>query len=137
MPYRHQIRVRYGECDQQGVAFNAHYMAWMDDATEVWVRGLAPGGDYRQLEWEWMVVRAAIEWQGSARNADVIALDVGIVRYGRSSFDFGFIGSIRDTPVFRARSVCVSVKPPLLEKIDTPLHVKALLGAALPWTVPD
>ena len=24
--------VRYGECDQQGVVFNAHYLAWADEA---------------------------------------------------------------------------------------------------------
>jgi len=33
-PYRHSIRVRYGEVDRQGVVFNAHYMAYMDDALE-------------------------------------------------------------------------------------------------------
>jgi len=72
MSYQHEIRVRYGECDQQGVVFNANYMAYMDDATEVWTRGLAPNGDYRELGWEWMVVRAAVEWQSSARNADLL-----------------------------------------------------------------
>ena len=36
-PYRHTIRVRYGEVDKQGVVFNAHYMAYMDDAMETWL----------------------------------------------------------------------------------------------------
>ena len=30
--------VRYGECDQQGVVFNAHYMAYCDDASDRWLR---------------------------------------------------------------------------------------------------
>ena len=67
MPFRHQVRVRYGECDQQGVVFNANYMAYLDDATEVWVRSFSPNGDYRELGWEWMVVRATIEWSSSER----------------------------------------------------------------------
>lgn len=136
MPFRHQIRVRYGECDQQGVAFNAHYMAWMDDATEVWIRGLIPGGDYRELGWEWMVVRATVAWQSSARNADILDIEVGIVRYGKSSFDFGFRGSIEGRAVFTGRTVCVSVTPVELRKMETPARVRALLGEPLDWDVP-
>ncbi len=136
MPYRHELRVRYGECDQQGVVFNANYMAYMDDATEVWTRGFCPGGDYRALGWEWMVVRSAIEWQSSARNAEVLTLDVAVVRYGRTSFDFGFVGSVADRPVFRARTVCVSVTPVTLEKMSMPAVVRENFGPAETWDVP-
>ncbi len=31
-PFRCQVRVRFGECDMQGVVFNAHYLAYIDDA---------------------------------------------------------------------------------------------------------
>ncbi|MCB1746959.1 MAG: acyl-CoA thioesterase [Gammaproteobacteria bacterium] len=136
MSFRHQIRVRYGECDQQGVAFNAHYMAWMDDATEVWVRGISPGGDYHAFDWEWMVVKSVIEWQSSARTADLLDIDVGVVRWGRSSFDFGFVGCVAGRPVFSGRTVAVSVKPVTLAKMDTPAAVRELLGPALDWDVP-
>ena len=36
--------VRYGECDQQGVVFNAHYLAYVDDALDQWLRVLFPDG---------------------------------------------------------------------------------------------
>ena len=137
MPFRHQVRVRYGECDQQGVVFNANYMAYLDDATEVWVRSFSPNGDYRELGWEWMVVRATIEWSSSARNADLLDIDTAIVRYGTSSFDFGFVGSIEGRDVFKARSVCVSVAPVTLEKMTTPSNVMELLGEVCDWEVPD
>ena len=42
MSFRHSIRVRYGECDMQGVVFNAHYLAYVDDALEhrrLWLHG--------------------------------------------------------------------------------------------------
>jgi acyl-CoA thioester hydrolase len=36
-PFRHRLRVRYHECDPQGVVFNAHYLAYIDLAvTEMW-----------------------------------------------------------------------------------------------------
>lgn len=137
MSFRHQLRVRYGECDQQGVVFNAHYMAYIDDATEVWISSVAPGGDYLALGWDWMVVRAVIEWQGPARNGETITIDTAVVRYGSSSFDLGFIGSVAERAVFRARAVCVSVTPLSLEKIPTPVHIRALLGAAQSWDLPS
>ena len=36
-PFRHRLRVRYHECDPQGVVFNANYLAYFDIAlTELW-----------------------------------------------------------------------------------------------------
>jgi acyl-CoA thioester hydrolase len=36
-PFRHRLRVRYHECDPQGIVFNAHYLAYFDLAvTELW-----------------------------------------------------------------------------------------------------
>jgi len=33
----HRLRVRYSECDAQGVLFNAHYLAYIDHTiTELW-----------------------------------------------------------------------------------------------------
>jgi len=35
--FRHRLRVRYGECDPQGVVFNANYVAYFDVMiTELW-----------------------------------------------------------------------------------------------------
>ena len=36
-PFTHHLRVRYAECDAQGVVFNAHYLAYFDTSlTELW-----------------------------------------------------------------------------------------------------
>src|ERR671910_1039928 len=44
VPYRHTLRIRYGECDMQGIVFNAHYLAYCDDAFGAWVSAGIPGG---------------------------------------------------------------------------------------------
>ena len=41
MSYTHQIRVRYVDCDMQGVVYNAHYLTFIDDAFDCWMRELA------------------------------------------------------------------------------------------------
>ena len=46
MSYHQQFRVRYGECDMQGVVFNAHYLAYCDDAVDTWLRQALPGQIY-------------------------------------------------------------------------------------------
>lgn len=135
MYFDHQIRVRYSECDQQGVVFNAHYMAYMDDATEVWLRSLTEDDDLHD-RWEWMIVRATLEWQSSARNGDLLDIKVGVLRFGNTSFDFGFIGTVDGRPVFRGRSVCVTVDKDTLTKMPTPDRVRDLIGDTVDWDVP-
>jgi acyl-CoA thioesterase FadM len=44
MAYRHTLRVRYGEVDMQGHAFNAHYLAYVDDACNAWFRQVLGAG---------------------------------------------------------------------------------------------
>ena len=65
-PFRHRISVRFGEVDQQGVVFNAHYLAYMDDAMETWMRAFP---DLRQtFGWDMMLKKCTLEWQGSVGN---------------------------------------------------------------------
>lgn len=136
MSYRYSTRVRYGECDQQGIVFNANYMVFMDDATEQWVSSKAPDGKFLSLDWDWMVVRSVLEWKAPAHFGDILEIHVGIVRYGSTSFDVGHVGTVNGAPVFSARTVCVSCVPVTLEKCPIPDRIKALLGEAIPMDVP-
>lgn len=136
MSYRYQTRVRYGECDQQGVVFNANYMVYMDDASEQWVSSLAPDGTFKSLDWDYMVVRSVLEWRGSARSGEVLTIDVAVVRYGTTSFDLGYVATRAGEPLFAARSVCVSVEPVTLRKCAIPARIRALLGPARDLDVP-
>ena len=66
--HHHEIRVRYGEVDMQRVVFNAHYLAYVDDAIDHWMRQL--DGDFEEFGWDFMVKKAAVEWHGSAGLGD-------------------------------------------------------------------
>ena len=52
-PYVHRIQVRYGEVDMQRVVFNAHYLAYCDDAVENWLR--ARGVQVADHGWDFML----------------------------------------------------------------------------------
>jgi len=124
--YRHRIPIRYGEVDMQQVVFNAHYMAYCDDAIETWFR--VADIDVRGYGWDIMLVKAVIEWQGSSTAGEVLDIDVGIARWGNTSLDVGFTGAVGERPVFTATITYVGVKAGTTEKMPCPPELRAQLG---------
>jgi acyl-CoA thioester hydrolase len=127
--FRHTVRVRYGEVDQQGVVFNAHYLAYMDDALENWIASL--GDLRREHDWDMMLKKATIEWQGSVGSGDSLDLDLAIVSWGRTSWTVGYLGTCRGEPVFTGEVVYVSVRLGENAAMDTPAGIRAALGEAV------
>lgn len=124
----HRVRVRYGEVDMQRVVFNAHYLAYCDDACESFVR--ARGVRDAAPDFDFMLKKATIEWSGSATVFDDLAIAVHVSRWGNSSFDMSFAGTVGERPVFAAVITYVAVKegadPPVA--VPVPDGVRALLG---------
>ena len=129
-PYRHRLRVRYGEVDMQGVAFNAHYLAWCDDALEVWFGevGVRAAG----IGWDCMVVRTVIEWSEGAHAGDHVDIDVAVTRWGRTSFDVGFTGTVAERALFTATTTYVGVATGTTEPTEPPDEVRERLGGPPP-----
>lgn len=87
MPFSHDLRVRYGECDPQGIVFNPNYLAYFDHTvTELW-RASSLGS------WESMVARgvdvvvgeANLRFRAPARFDDVITVSAAIATFGTTS----------------------------------------------------
>lgn len=125
-PYRHEVRIRYGEVDMQGVVFNAHYLAYCDDAVDSWLRTLDVR--FEQLGWDLMLKKATVEWHGPAGIGDVLAIDIGVDRWGHTSFDIGLDGSVGERPVFSAVITYVGVRAGTKETMPPPPAIRALLG---------
>jgi acyl-CoA thioester hydrolase len=126
----HRIRVRYGEVDMQRVVFNAHYLAYCDDAIESWLNVL--GVKVSDHGWDYMVKRATIEWQGTATVHEVLDIEVGIDRWGTTSFDVGFTGRVGERPVFQCATTYVGVSAGTRSKMAMPPQLRAVLGDAGP-----
>jgi acyl-CoA thioesterase FadM len=78
--------------------------------------------------WDFMLKAATVEWQGSATVHDHLDIAVGIERWGTTSFDVGFTGTVEDRPVFTARVTYVGVRAGTQEKMPAPAHIRELLG---------
>ena len=91
MAARWSSPVRYVECDQQGVVFNAHYLTWADEASYPW---WASHG----LPWDELVARgvdpvvkaSSLEWSSSARFGDTVTVDAETEKIGRTSVTVRF-----------------------------------------------
>ena len=127
MSYLHRIRVRYGECDMQRVVFNANYLAYCDDAADLWFQAL--GVDLESHGWDVMVKKASVTWSGSAKARDELAIAVAVRRWGNTSFDLGFDGSVGEQPVFSADITYVAVKAGTTETVRVPDDFRAAADA--------
>jgi len=79
--------VRYVECDQQSIVFNAHYLTWADEAVMPVLQGL--GVTYAELQrrgLEQVVVATTLSWTASARWGDTVEVDGTVESVGRTSF---------------------------------------------------
>ena len=119
-------RVRYGEVDSQGVVYNAHYLAIADDAVEEWFASLPVSA--ADFGWDFMLKRATIDWTGSAGLRDDITVEVGIERWGNTSFELGFTARVGERPVFTAAITYVGVERGTTTTMPPPPEVRAALG---------
>ncbi|SNS92810.1 acyl-CoA thioester hydrolase [Geodermatophilus saharensis] len=109
--------VRFVECDQQGVVFNAHYLVWADEASALWWASLG-------LPWQEIAARAdpvvkasTLEWSSPARYGDTVAVEAETERVGRTSV------TVRFTVRVGERVCCV---------VHT-TYVGTAGGAPVPW----
>ncbi|WP_299057312.1 thioesterase family protein [uncultured Nocardioides sp.] len=123
--------VRYVECDQQGVVFNAHYLTWADEASMAWyadVVGLA-ATDHAAMVEALMVKTSTLEWFSGARWGETVEVHVDALSLGRSSL------VLRFTITAEGRPCCV-VETTYVWTADGrsapwPEHLRAAVGAHL------
>ncbi|MDG2426807.1 MAG: thioesterase family protein [Acidimicrobiales bacterium] len=126
MSYTQDIRIRYGEVDAQGVVFNAHYLAYLDDVTDTWLRNL--DGEFEETGWEVMLRRADLTWHGSAGVHDVLTVDAAVTRWGTTSFDVAFEARVDGQLVLTATVFYVGVSAVDHVPTPPPSAVRAHLG---------
>jgi acyl-CoA thioester hydrolase len=86
VPFSHELRVRYGECDPQGIVFNANYLAYFDVAvTELWREAIGPWEAMVERGYDVVVAEANLRFRAPARFDDVIALGARVAELGVTS----------------------------------------------------
>ena len=125
MAFENDYRIRYAECDQQGVVFNSWYLLYMDDSVDVWLRELDM--DFESRGWEVMVKRSEIVWHGSARPNETLTLTCEVSRWGDTSLDVSIRGAVGDRHCFDGTMVYVVVDTTEHRPMPIPDDVRAHL----------
>jgi acyl-CoA thioester hydrolase len=124
--YSVDIRVRYNECDMQGIVFNGNYLVYVDETLDRW---LADSLDDDAIDTVDMVVkRATVEWQSPAHRGEILSVVPAVARWGNTSFELTFTGSVGDRPVFVATMLYVNVVPGTKTPTPVPQHVRDALA---------
>ena len=128
------FRVRYHECDPQGIVFNAHYFTYFDmTMTEVF-RASFPGAGYQAMISEHgvdvVVAEATARFAASARFDEEIELRAAITRLGTTGMTTR-MQALRDGDVLVTGELRhVFVDATTWEKTPIPDAVRAALT---PW----
>jgi acyl-CoA thioester hydrolase len=84
--FSHRIRVRYAECDPQGVVFNANYYAYFDLLiTELWREQVGGYNTMLEAGVDLSVVESRARFIQPARFDDEIDLNATIARLGNTA----------------------------------------------------
>ena len=118
--------VRYAECDQQGVVFNAHYLAYADEAVTHVLAGLGvPYASLLERGLDTAVVASELHWSSPARWGDVVEVDGRVEQVGRTSFVVAMTISVGERLCCQVRTTYVLVDR---DRVPTPIpdDVRAL-----------
>lgn len=90
-PHKCQVRVRYADADQMGVAYNSVYLVWFEVGRTEWLR--ARGMPYQDVEAKGLslpIVEATLRIRVGARYDDLIDIEttLGEVRSRKIVFDY-------------------------------------------------
>lgn len=86
MPFEHPLRVRFGECDPQGIVFNAHYVAWFDVAlTELWREAICSWSAMVERGVDAVLAQLEVTFHAPARADELVRLNVSVEALGRTS----------------------------------------------------
>ena len=128
-PYVYELRVRYHECDPQGIVFNANHFAYFDmTLTELWREVF---GSYDAVREDYgtdvMVKDAQATFHAAPRFDEVIAVEMTIEKLGNSSMVSHFEEKRDGELLVSGRVVHVFVDPATWKKQDIPASVRERL----------
>ena len=128
----HRLRVRYSECDQQGVVFNGHYLFYYDNAiTEMWRDRIGPYQEMVSRGFDIVVAEATLRYRNAARFDELVDISMPVAHLGTTSMIIRPEFRVGDRLVADGEIRHVFVDPSTLAKKAMPDDIRtALSGAA-------
>jgi acyl-CoA thioester hydrolase len=131
--FTHSLRVRYGECDQQGVVFNANWLAYFDHViTELWRELIGDYAGMVEKGADMMVAEASIRFRGSARFDDLVEFRLTVDSMSNTALSTRIEAWVGETLAVEGSMRHVFVEPGTNTKKAIPDEIRAALGPLVP-----
>jgi acyl-CoA thioester hydrolase len=126
VPFVHRLRVRFHECDPQGVVFNANYFTYFDVAlTEMWREAFGSYGEVVAGGTDVVVVEASARYRAPARFDEELDVELAIERLGSTSMTTAAAIRRDGDVLVEGRLVHVFVDAKTLAKQEIPAPLRA------------
>jgi acyl-CoA thioester hydrolase len=130
----HRLRVRWAEVDMQKIVFNGHYLTYIDTAIADYWREIGvpyPHGYVDRYANDVYLRKATLEYLGSARYDDELAVCCRVARLGRSSMTFLFeiYRGEESRPLITAELVYVNADPATMSAAPLPEELRSRVRA--------
>jgi acyl-CoA thioester hydrolase len=120
-----QLRIRYGECDAQGVVFNANWFAFFDVVlTEAWREAIGPYTEMIESGTDLVVAEASARYLGAARFDELVDFEWRINRLGTTGMSTRIDASVDGRPVAEGHMRHVFIEPATKEKKPMPDDIR-------------
>jgi acyl-CoA thioester hydrolase len=127
-PFRHRLRVRYHECDQQGVVFNAHYLAYCDIClVELWREAVEGYAGIAAKGLDVVVAEARIRFLAPLRSDDEFEMRLTVATLGTSSMTLEIVLDRDGETVAEAELAQVFIDTESGDKVAIPGDVREAL----------
>jgi acyl-CoA thioester hydrolase len=84
--FTHALRVRWSECDPQGIVFNANYLMYFDVVfNEMWHEAIGPWSEITARGVDTVLAETKLTFRGSARFEDDLELRARVDHLGTTS----------------------------------------------------
>src|SRR5689334_18052284 len=85
-PFVHEFRVRWGECDPQGIVFNANYVSYFDDTIgALWREAFGSYAAMTERGIDMVVAEINLVYRASARPEEMLRVEATVERIGETS----------------------------------------------------
>jgi acyl-CoA thioester hydrolase len=131
-PFRHRLRVRYNECDPQGIVFNANYLTYFDiTITELWREAMGSWMEVVASGADMVVAEVGIRYRNALRFDDEFEVAASIARLGKTSMTVSLVVERDGDRVVEGEIRYVAIDPKAGAKTPIPDKIREAVGPYL------
>lgn len=123
-------KIRYSDCDPQGIVFNGNYARYWDDALTDWFEDAGFGGEeLGGMGADVVTARIEMDFKSSASLGDLLETTLDVEKCGETSMTVRFVTRKTDgTVAVEGRETLVFVDPATFRPTGVPREIRSQLG---------